>query len=222
MVHHHAPECLVKRFDCCVYGQGHSRGSEFHWMFVSLRFCVSLISVQLNYVCWCIITNNQTKSKVGRYTSSNTYLVSRHIKGRLPCKVTDLVYFLFLFGGCINCTTDSVDSGELQLLVLVMLCGKLFQDVICVLKLIVLVIVTTQCPAYMCVVTCFPVTSAVKKNKQELSVRWFSCFRTYLSVFVIAATWSISFFPCMYMCAYACIRTHTHTHTHTHSFQITS
>ena len=33
IVHHYKLECLVKRLDCCVQGQGHSKGSAFHCLF---------------------------------------------------------------------------------------------------------------------------------------------------------------------------------------------
>ena len=51
-------------FEC----RGHSEGSNLVWIFVCLIFSVPLISWQLNWVCWCTITNKQTKNnKVGMF-----------------------------------------------------------------------------------------------------------------------------------------------------------
>ena len=36
MVHHRKPECLVRKLDCCVQGQGHSEGSKWQLFFVLL------------------------------------------------------------------------------------------------------------------------------------------------------------------------------------------
>ena len=34
MVHYHIPECCVRRLDCQVQGEGHSKGSKYPWMFI--------------------------------------------------------------------------------------------------------------------------------------------------------------------------------------------
>ena len=31
MVHHHMPECPMRRVDCCLQGQGHSKGEKCQW-----------------------------------------------------------------------------------------------------------------------------------------------------------------------------------------------
>ena len=41
-------ECLMKKLNCCVQGQGHSKMSKYHWIFV-------LITLLPNLVRWCII-----------------------------------------------------------------------------------------------------------------------------------------------------------------------
>ena len=38
MVYHHKPECLVRKVDCCVLGQGYIEVSKYWWMFALTIF----------------------------------------------------------------------------------------------------------------------------------------------------------------------------------------
>ena len=48
----------MKKLDCCVQGQGHSKISKCQWMFVQMIFSESLNLLLPNLVCWCIIMSH--------------------------------------------------------------------------------------------------------------------------------------------------------------------
>ena len=64
MIHYHKPECLVKKMDNCIQGQGHSEGSNCqclsiwyllkHWTFLLL-----------NFVLWCLTMSWSACKKLG-------------------------------------------------------------------------------------------------------------------------------------------------------------
>ena len=55
IVHYHKPECFMEKLDCCVQGQGHSRISNYQWMFVQMLSSETLNLLLLNLVWWCNI-----------------------------------------------------------------------------------------------------------------------------------------------------------------------
>ena len=57
MVHHHEPECLMKRFYGCIEGEGHSKCSWVQWMFIWITHSELLLwnlSLWI-FMWWCII-----------------------------------------------------------------------------------------------------------------------------------------------------------------------
>ena len=57
MVHHHKPEYLVTKLDYCIQGQGHSKGSQWQWMFVQMISSKPPNMLLPNLAWWCIIMN---------------------------------------------------------------------------------------------------------------------------------------------------------------------
>ena len=62
VMHHHEPECLLKRLVCCLQGQGHSEGScnwnmpSYIYIFIYIYISFELlIHLQWNLVWWHII-----------------------------------------------------------------------------------------------------------------------------------------------------------------------
>ena len=54
MVHYHKPECLMKKLDCCVQGQGHGKIAKCQWLFIQMLSSELLILILPNLVQWCI------------------------------------------------------------------------------------------------------------------------------------------------------------------------
>ena len=57
MVHYYKPEYLLKKLDCCVQDQGHSKSSKCQWMFVQMIPSELLNLLLPNLVWWYIIMN---------------------------------------------------------------------------------------------------------------------------------------------------------------------
>ena len=55
IVHYHKPECLMKKLDCCVHGQGHGKISKCQWLFIQMLSSEMLNLILPNLVRWCII-----------------------------------------------------------------------------------------------------------------------------------------------------------------------
>ena len=83
MEHHHKPECLVKRLDCCAESPGHGDDSTRHWMFVNPIFCVLLIFAHKLNVLMSEITRSSA-NKLDVCIDSNSdlqYLCTQRWRG---------------------------------------------------------------------------------------------------------------------------------------------
>ena len=50
MVHYRKPECLMKKLDCCVQGQGHGKIAKCQWLFIQMLSSELLILILPNLV----------------------------------------------------------------------------------------------------------------------------------------------------------------------------
>ena len=55
IVHYHKLECLIKKLDCCVQGQDHSKISECLWLFIPMLSSEMLNLILPNLLQLCII-----------------------------------------------------------------------------------------------------------------------------------------------------------------------
>ena len=55
IVYYHKPECFMKKLDCYVQGQGHSKISKCQWIFVQIISSETLNLLPPNLVWWIII-----------------------------------------------------------------------------------------------------------------------------------------------------------------------
>ena len=58
IVHYHKPECLMKKLECCVQGQGHGKISECQWLFIQMLSSEMLNLILPNLLQLCIIMSH--------------------------------------------------------------------------------------------------------------------------------------------------------------------
>ena len=85
-VHYYKPECLMKKLDCCVQGQGHGKISKCQWLFIQMLSSEMLNLILPNLVRYCISMSQtvfqnywfavfKVKVKVEDHVSKDDFLI---------------------------------------------------------------------------------------------------------------------------------------------------
>ena len=76
IVQHHKPECSVEKWDYCIQGQGHSKGSKCQWMFVRM-ICSEPHNILLPNLVWLCSFISQSVMQKYWFTVFNVKVTAR-------------------------------------------------------------------------------------------------------------------------------------------------